>query len=67
MWLHTLVRPAAQASHGSTPRAAQVRIGSRTTRVPLVRVCPSSVVTSSISSATTSWPGTNGNDTTAEK
>ena len=60
--LHRLVAPAAQASQASTPRAAQVRTGSTTTRVPAARSSQSST-----SSATTSCPGTNGIDTTAEK
>ena len=59
---HRLVAPVTQASHGSTPRAAQVSTGSTTTRVPAGRSSQSSS-----SSATTSWPGTNGSETTAEK
>jgi hypothetical protein len=59
---HRLVSPAAHATHGSTPRAAQVSTGSTTTRVPFGRSSQSSS-----SSATTSCPGTNGSDTTAEK
>ena len=60
--LQRLVAPAAQSSHGSTPRAAQVSTGSITTRAPAGRSSQSSS-----SSATTSWPGTNGIDTTPEK
>ena len=57
-----LVWPAAQFSQASTPRAAQVSTGSSTTRVPALRSSQSSS-----SSPTTSWPGTNGSETTAEK
>ena len=56
--LHRLVAPVAQFSQGSTPRAAQVSTGSSTTRVPAGRSSQSSR-----SSPTTSWPGTNGSDT----
>ena len=59
---HRLVAPAAQSVQGSTPRAAQVSTESMTTRVPLGRSSQSAV-----RSATTSCPGTNGSDTTAEK
>jgi hypothetical protein len=57
-----LVWPTTQFSQGSTPRAAQVSTGSSTTRVPALRSSQSS-----ISSPTTSWPGTKGSETTAEK
>ncbi len=60
---HRPNRPSVQDPHiGSTPRAAHDRTGSSVTRAPAAR--PS---TSSRSSPTTSWPGTNGIDTSGEK
>ncbi len=60
---HSSGIPASQGPQaGDTPRGAHDSTGSMTTRWP-IRRSP----TSSSRSATTSWPGTNGMETRAEK
>ena len=59
---HRFVAPAAQFGHSGSPRAAHASTLPITTRVPDGRSSQSCV-----SSPTTSWPGTNGSDTSGEK